>query len=133
MAAETRMDQARFDAIVAAYGADPRRWPDEERDAALAFAQASGADLREARALDALLDLASAPAAPSDLLQARILRAIPKRGVPMARVAAALAACAVFGLAIGYGAGVNAPASDVEQALATAFESPADAWLGEES
>lgn len=134
MAAEGQMDQARFDAIVAAYGADPRRWPIEERAAAQAFARNAGADLSTARALDALLDLAPAPSAPSDLLQARILRAMPKPAVfPVRRIAAALAACAVFGLALGYGAGVNAPANDVEQVLAWAFESPADAWLGEES
>lgn len=133
MAAERKMDQERFDAIVAAYGANPRRWPAEEREAAQAFAQAHGVDLSEAGRIDALLDLAPRAAAPSDLLQARILRAMPKRGVPMARIAAALAACAVFGLVIGYGAGVSAPTGDVEQVLASAFESPADAWLGEES
>lgn len=49
----------RFKAIVDAYGADPVRWPDAERDAALRFAAddvRARAWLDAARALDGLLD-----------------------------------------------------------------------------
>jgi len=49
----------RFKAIVDAYGADPARWPDAERAAALRFLAndvRAKAWLDEARALDGLLD-----------------------------------------------------------------------------
>ncbi len=57
----TDLDFDRFQAIVDAYGAEPRRWPDTERDAAQAFAARdprAEACLGEARAMDAMLDLA---------------------------------------------------------------------------
>ncbi|MES1201314.1 MAG: hypothetical protein ABUS57_07670 [Pseudomonadota bacterium] len=100
------MDLARFEAIVAAYGAERARWPDAERDAALAFAlaDARAAELfREARTLDDLLD-ADADAAPANLALSRRLfetMARPPR-IPVARIAAALAACAVIGFGAGY-------------------------------
>lgn len=128
------MDKGRFEALIAAYGADPKRWPAEEREAALAFAQSAEIDLCEARAIDALLDLAPAPMLPSDLLQARLMRSLPKREVRLAPAVAALAACAVFGLIVGYGAGLNAPmGADVDQVLATAFDSSDQGWIGEDS
>ena len=49
----------RFTEMIDAYGAEPRRWPAAERSAALAFASADAAAaalLRDAAALDALLD-----------------------------------------------------------------------------
>ena len=50
------MKAERFQAIVEAYGANPARWPEAERDAALAWADQAGetaqAMLAEARALD---------------------------------------------------------------------------------
>jgi len=53
------MTAERFLALVAAYGADRRRWPDGERPAAEAFAAAhrdlAGPVLTEADAVDALL------------------------------------------------------------------------------
>lgn len=53
------MTPQRFAQIVDAYGADPRRWPDAERAAAQAFAQAhpreAAAPLAAAAALDACL------------------------------------------------------------------------------
>lgn len=59
------MKAERFQAIVEAYGADPARWPEAERDAALAFADQAGdvaqAVLAEARALDAGLAGHAAP------------------------------------------------------------------------
>lgn len=57
----TRMDETRFAEIVAAYGAQARRWPQAERTQALIFARehALFAEplLREAGALDAAFDL----------------------------------------------------------------------------
>ncbi len=60
----TEMTSERFRAITEAYGAEPGRWPEGERAAALAFAAGhAGADawLEAARGLDALLDLAHEP------------------------------------------------------------------------
>ncbi|MQT14493.1 hypothetical protein [Segnochrobactrum spirostomi] len=73
-------EAARFEALVAAYGADPARWPQERRAAALTFAatEAGRALLDRARALDdALLRLAVPP--PSRALEARVLAAGPRR------------------------------------------------------
>lgn len=59
------MKAERFQAIVEAYGADPARWPEAERDAALGYADQAGeaarAVLAEARALDAGLAGHAAP------------------------------------------------------------------------
>ena len=57
----------RFKAIVEAYGADPLRWPDAERPAALRFLAKDSrarAWLDEARALDGLLDAGLETAGP---------------------------------------------------------------------
>ena len=58
---------ARFRDLIGAYGADPRRWPPDERaeaEALLARSPEAAALQRPAAALDALLDRAPAPAAP---------------------------------------------------------------------
>ncbi|MEQ8326784.1 hypothetical protein [Parvibaculum sp.] len=72
----------RFAGIVDAYGASPRRWPDDERASAEALVAASAearALLAEAAALDGVL--ARAPVeAPSAALAERLLAARP-RGV----------------------------------------------------
>lgn len=75
------MTRERFKMIVEAYGADPRRWPEAERDAALKLAE-SDADARamldEAGALDRAINLAdTAPVAPE--LQARVLASFSTR------------------------------------------------------
>ena len=52
------MDRTRAIEIIEAYGADPARWPAEEREAALAWTKrdaVAGRALAEAEALDALL------------------------------------------------------------------------------
>ena len=40
------MKAERFQAIVEAYGADPARWPEAERDAALVYAEQAGEEAR---------------------------------------------------------------------------------------
>ena len=124
------MDKARLDAIIAAYGADPRRWPETERDAAVAYAARESAMLEDARSLDALLALAPEPAPPIELLAARILAA----RTPGARHSPllALAACIVGGVLIGVGAGLSAPmraSPDMDGIIVAAFEAPFD-WEG---
>lgn len=99
------MDQARFEAIVAAYGGDPGRWPQSERAAAQAFALRPEAApiLAEARALDALLN-ASTEITPLNLaFVRRVIAAAPKPpSRPNWGPAAALAASALIGLALGF-------------------------------
>lgn len=74
------MTPERFAEIVGAYGSRPNRWPQAERDAALAFLQghpeAISALRAEASLLDGLLD-SSVVAPPSRELQQAILRAAP--------------------------------------------------------
>ena len=69
------MNLERFDAIVAAYGASPARWPEAERAEAMNFLHRSpeaAALVAREEALDAILS-ASAIVAPSVELQARVL------------------------------------------------------------
>lgn len=125
------MNKERFDAILAAYGADPRRWPADERAAAEAFAAREKVDLSEAREIDALLARAAPPGAPSDLLQARIMRAAPRPAAMLRGAGLALAACMIAGVLVGYGVGLNAPASeqDVDGSIVAAFAG--GDWQGE--
>lgn len=123
------MDRARFEALLDAYGADVGRWPDAERAAAEAFLARDGAmvreALREAGEIDALL--AHAAAAPTnDALAALILAGAPRRIDGFDRRALlALAACAVFGVVLGYGGGLLAPAPlEDDSYFAMAFEAP---------
>ena len=125
------MDRTRFEALLAAYGADESRWPESERADAQAFVAAHGgevSDLRqEAREIDAML--AHASVAPNtDALAARILAAAPRRAEVFDRRALlALAACAVFGVVLGYGGGLLAPAPlEDDSYFAMAFEAPGE-------
>ncbi|MFW2342081.1 hypothetical protein [Brevundimonas sp.] len=82
------MKAERFQAIVEAYGADPARWPEAERDSALAWAdqagQAAQAILAEARALD--VGLAGYPAPlPDAAAFARALKGADAALAPAAR------------------------------------------------
>ena len=121
------MTSSRFAEIVAAYGARSQRWPAGERAAAMAFAKNNPTDLADANALDWALDLAPT-AVDVDRIAARALASFSSgeaKVVPMrARRAApiwALAACALIGLAIGFGAGAIAPSDAAYQTLADAF------------
>lgn len=99
------MTPERFEALTAAYGADPRRWPEDERDAALAFAAGPRAQaiLARERRLDDLLDRALAPRATPQMVGR--FAATPRRErVGFAAQAAALAAAALLGLFVGWSA-----------------------------
>lgn len=121
------MDRERFDHLLAAYGGDFRRWPAEERAAAAVFV-AQNADaaaaVKEAQALDGALDQARAEPDTS-ALAARILAQAPRREAGFDRRALlALAACAVFGIVLGYGGGMLAPADVDDGYFSAAFEAP---------
>lgn len=79
------IDSARIAALVAAYGADPSRWPAAERDAhASAGANAEEA-LREAAALDAMLASLRDTPPPAADLRRRVLLAVAAQPRPAAR------------------------------------------------
>lgn len=70
------MSRERFQQLVAAYGAKPRRWPEKERQAALHLLAGSAEAAqwyREASELDALLNQLP-PHSPSARLQAVVLK-----------------------------------------------------------
>lgn len=109
----TTMTPERFARIVEAYGADPRRWPDGERAAARAYAQANPREAQQWLAAAAALDAglaADVADPPSRALQRRIVAQAqtPSRArTAQARPArwwlsgAALAGAGVAGLAAG--------------------------------
>lgn len=75
------LPEPRVRALLAAYGADPARWPAQEREAARAAILASPAlaiAQEAARRTDALVDRAADPA-PSAVFLGRALAAAPKR------------------------------------------------------
>ncbi len=113
------MNLDRFRDILDAYGAEPARWPEAERAAALSFAEADAAArawLDEEVRFDRLLDAAPA-AVPSAALAARIAAAAPEQrrswrarlaeiwgdlfpGQPLWKPAAGLAFAALIGAAL---------------------------------
>lgn len=131
----SEMTPARMRAILDAYGATPARWPDAERvaaqDWAARHAEAFAALARADAALDAALDLDARAAGDDGALAERILAARsganvvrPQFGRTAWARAAALAACAVLGLALGF---ANAPlrddyAGDLDAAFGAAFD-----------
>lgn len=107
------MDAQRFESLTAAYGADPGRWPQAERDAALAFHRdhrgVAERILFEARMIDAALAEAPAQAVGAGLRD-RVLASAPRpRAKPERRGFAApawlpgagLAAACAVGLLVG--------------------------------
>lgn len=82
------MTSERFLALVAAWGADARRWPEADRAAALAFAAANprtaGPAMAEADAVDAVLH-ASRVASPSLMLRDRVIASAADAGLKARR------------------------------------------------
>lgn len=124
------MDKTEFSDLVAIFGADPRRWPPQDRMRALAFVNAHpdmAGDLQAAAAkLDGVLELARADA-PSAALASRILAAgeAQTRFAPSwARLAAVLALSA--GLGLGWGGASLDGGGQGDAAYAMAFSSFAE-------
>jgi len=135
------MTRERVQAILAAFGANALRWPEAEREAAQAWAAAHAQDfaalVREAEALDAALACDMRDGADDEALAQRVL-AMRNTNVVAGdfgrrraandwwRSVAALAACAVLGLAIGFtGAPRNDDiAMDLDAAFGAAFDIP---------
>lgn len=78
------MTAERFNALVSAYGADARRWPESERTAAQAYMAAepgaARAALAEADAVDALLHAAPSPQV-SIALRDRVIASAAEAGL----------------------------------------------------
>ena len=77
----SEMDLNRFETLVAAYGATPNRWPEQERAAAEAFArtdQRAAALLAEADSIDALLFAHKVPE-PSRTLRTMVTEGAPRK------------------------------------------------------
>lgn len=128
---QTPLSRERFQALLDAYGADPRRWPSEERQAAQALLAQDARARRlqdEAGQLDRLLDAWQAPE-PSAALMGRILAAAPpepatdalpwwQRLVPLGwlvRSATVMACAGIMGVIIGQHMPPLFPASPVER------------------
>ena len=101
---------ARFEALLDAYGAEPRRWPADRRaaaDALLARSAEARALQAAAARLDALIDTAAIEPAPAHLM-GRVIAAAPRARAPRKgwfagwlKPSAGLAFAAVLGLALG--------------------------------
>jgi hypothetical protein len=129
----TEMTRDRARALLAAYGADPGRWPAAERAAAERLAAADpvlAAELAEAQAVDALLDALPAPA-PSPALRVALkdipdgarlgwsgrLSSLWPFGAPW-RPAAGLVAAAVLGIFLGI---VTSEPTTADSGITTTF------------
>jgi hypothetical protein len=128
------MDRRRLQDLIAAYGAEPERWPAAERDQARALATFS--DLADAAALDRVLD-AFTLAAPGLELRRRVLAGAPKqRNVraiwPAWLSGLGLAAACAAGLVVGSQLGGSADTSVASPDIAafgteTVFGQPIEA------
>jgi hypothetical protein len=108
---ETERDAlARFEALLGAYGAEPRRWPADRRawaEALLARSAAAQSMRAEALRLDGLIDAAGVDAVPAHLVGRALAaapRPAPRRAAWLAgflQPATGLAMAAVLGLALG--------------------------------
>jgi hypothetical protein len=68
-------ERDRLQAVLAAYGADPARWPDADRELAASLPDpALAAALEDARTLDSALSRASQPVAPAGAAERLIAR-----------------------------------------------------------
>ncbi|KAA1008197.1 hypothetical protein FVF58_22895 [Paraburkholderia panacisoli] len=138
------MTPERFHQIVEAYGADPRRWPMQERAAAQAWAQSHRAEavavLSDAAGLDAWL-AADKIDPPGAALQQRIVERAPVRR-PAARRRLWWSGAAVAGVGLlGGAAGAfavsffvlteNAPLLHDSSYLTSSFGGTSADWSGE--
>lgn len=75
------MIKRRMQAVLASYGADPARWPAEERAGLLPHLETMGEELDDALRIDRLLDFAEAPALAAGL-ESRLMASIARPAVP---------------------------------------------------
>lgn len=133
------MTEERFFQILEAYGADPARWPEAERDQAQAWADANPDAVAEAVRAEAALDalLGEPEAVPSDLLERRIMKRFPSpAAAPRWQIPVAAAAALLVGAFIGFASGALTAAPSVETTLYADAYAGLDedwiAWLGDD-
>ena len=144
------MNHERLQALLDAFGANPDRWPDEEREAALHLLETDPA-LRESAERQAQLDLAlgswepEVPALNLQALNARLAQTsrqdmldrilawlIPEETLTLWRPAFAAACTLALGIALGSTLNLNADAEDEfaqswdDELYLLALETPAD-------
>lgn len=78
----TRMTDERLNVLIAAYGADPKRWPKGEREAGLAHPGSSDVQLDDARTIDRLLAASQAPTVSLSLSERVIAAGLGVRATP---------------------------------------------------
>ncbi|OLF72261.1 hypothetical protein AWH62_10510 [Maricaulis sp. W15] len=136
------MTEERFFRILEVYGADPARWPDDERVAAQAFAANHRADVVEATSdemvLDELLDRLVEPVIEAPLLERRLLAQLPvPTGLPAWMAPSAIAAALLVGVFAGFASGaLTGTGADTDMIYADAFtgyEQDWVDWLGEDA
>lgn len=137
------MSDARFSAIIEAYGAQPQRWPENERAAGLLFMQQNPEIARralsEARTLDAWLSASDEVEAPVSLQWQVLAQMMPAVAAPRVPVrprrkrwlagglglAAACAAGIIFGVNVGL---MTTSEARAEAVLASASLTEVDNW-----
>jgi hypothetical protein len=139
------MTPERFHTLVDAYGADPRRWPDEEREAATAWAalHRDEADAVLAASADIDVWLDSHTVAPPDYaFQERIVASAPVRrpvrmrrrmwwsGAAIAGVGLAGGLAGAFAVSLVLVTGEPPPAHELSY-LTTSFSGSSADWSGE--
>jgi len=134
---KTIMTIERLNELIAAYGADPQRWPAIERDEARAFMDANPnitkVALDEAHILDTILDDEKKNVSNTDFLAARILKAAQAEAVPIPAAAndrlipwakstwKSVAATLVITTGFGFAAGQSAVAKSMRMDTAEAL------------
>lgn len=132
-----------FRALVASHGAEPRRWPADRRAAAEALLAADPAALaawRDEQALDTLLDALAyaSPAAGPDLVDGIVRKALAARRPAvvwpfrnLVAQAAALAACLVLGIGLGFALPEEASDAGIDDEIAALVLGPLAAVEGD--
>lgn len=133
------MTDERFFQILEAYGADPARWPEAEREQAQAWADAHPETAAEALGAEAALDavLGEAEAVPSDLLERRIMKRFPASAAGLRwQIPVAAAAALLVGAFIGFASGALTATESAETTLYADAYAGLDedwiAWLGDD-
>ena len=151
-----KMNSERLIELIAAYGSDPKRWPDTERDDAIAFRDAhpkiAKPEMNNAQNLDHLLDGEKKDVTGTEFLAARILKAaqeaekleipandvigdparLPKRQPAWRSIAATFIITTGVGFAMGQSAAAkSARIAEAETLLSLTLDNPydsADIW-----
>jgi hypothetical protein len=141
-----KMTNERLIELIAAYGADPKRWPDNEREDAVALMETNPilakTTMDDAQSLDRILDGGKKDITNTDFLAARILKAaqnedevlpmvandrlIPWRKSTWKSVAATFVITAGLGFAAGQSAVATSTRMDTAEALLSLSTESAD-------